>query len=50
MLEMICAIPENVGWVIVGAMSAFTAMMYWSLGKLIYRAIKSRLDDNYEAQ
>jgi hypothetical protein len=49
MLEMICAIPENVGWVMVGAAGAFALMMAVELGKIVYYAIRSRLDDEYDA-
>ena len=49
MLEMICAIPENVGWAIVGAMCAFTVMMAAALVKTICLAIRYRLDDEFEA-
>ena len=47
MLEMICAIPENVGWAIVGAMSAFTAMMVVALAKTVYLAIRCRVEDEF---
>ena len=49
MLELIYAIPENVGWALVGAAGAFTVMMAITLGKTIYRAIKCYLDEDYEA-
>lgn len=48
MLEMLCAIPENIGWVIVGAMGMLTAMMAVKVGKIIYIAIRDRLVDNEE--
>lgn len=34
MLELICAIPENVGWVIVGAMGAYAIVWAHKIGKL----------------
>ena len=34
MLEMIYAIPENVGWVIVGAMGTYALVWAHKLGKL----------------
>lgn len=34
MLELICNIPENVGWIIVGVVGTLCAVMIWKLGKL----------------
>ena len=48
MLKMICAIPENVGWMMVGALGMACVIMGWKVGKLIYIAIKERLEDNGE--
>ena len=48
MLEMICAIPEKVGWMIVGALGMACTIMGWKVGKLIYIAIKERLEDDEE--
>ena len=48
MLEMICAIPESIGWIIVGALGAYTSVAGWMLGKTIYLAIKERLEDDEE--
>ena len=48
MLEMICSIPENVGWVIVGAVGTLAVMMAVEVGKTIYQAIKCRVDDDCE--
>ena len=49
MLEMIYAIPENVGWVIVGAAGAFTAMVFVRFCKFITHVVKCNLDDTCEA-
>ena len=46
MLEMICAIPESVGWAIVGATGVVAVMMAVEVGKTIYRAIKSRVEED----
>lgn len=46
MLEMICAIPEEIGWVLVGFVGAFTLMMIIKLGKVIVEVIKERLEDD----
>ena len=48
MLEMICAIPENVGWMMVGALGMACVIMGWKVGKLIYIAIKERMEDDEE--
>lgn len=48
MLELICAIPENVGWMIVGAIGAYTSVVGWMVGKAIYLAIKERMEDDEE--
>lgn len=48
MLEMICAIPENVGWVLVGAAGAFAVMLAVDLAKTLYQAIKCQVDDEYD--
>ena len=48
MLEMIYTIPENVGWAIVGAMSAVTVMMVIAVAKTIYLAIRYRTDDEFD--
>ncbi len=46
MLEMICMIPEHIGWMIVGALGMACAVMGWKVGTLIYLAIKERLEDD----
>ena len=48
MLELICAIPENVGWMLVGAVGAYATVAGWMVGKAIYLAIKERLVDAQE--
>ncbi len=48
MLEMICAIPEYIGWIIVGATGAYASVAVWMLGKTIYLAIKERMEDDEE--
>lgn len=45
---MICAIPESVGWAIVGALGASAIMMAVALGRIIYRAIRYRVDDDFD--
>lgn len=48
MLEMICAIPEHIGWMLVGAVRAYATVAGWMLGKTIYLAIKERMEDDEE--
>lgn len=48
MLEIICAIPENIGWIIVGAVGMLTAIMAYKVGKVVYQAIKDRLTEEDE--
>jgi len=45
MLEMICAIPENIGWVMVGAAGMLCAVMLVKLGGVIVEAIKERREE-----
>ena len=40
MLEMICSIPENVGWIIVGAAGMLAMVMLVKLGKLFVQMWK----------
>ena len=46
MLEMICSIPENVGWIIVGATGMLAMVMLVKLGKLFVQMWK----DNHEEE
>jgi hypothetical protein len=45
MLEMICNIPENVGWVLVGAVGMCCVMALVALGWVCVEAIKERIED-----
>ena len=45
MLEMICAIPEEIGWALVGFTAAFCLMMMVKLGKLFVQMWKERHED-----
>lgn len=40
MLELLCAIPEEIGWALVGFTAAFTLMMAVKLGKLLVQMWK----------
>ncbi|MBO5730271.1 MAG: hypothetical protein J6R67_03660 [Treponema sp.] len=46
MLELICRIPNHIGWMMVGALSVACWVMSWKVGKLIYMAIKERMEDD----
>lgn len=48
MLEVICTIPENFGWMIVGALAVVAVMATVKLGKTIGEAIIERLCDEEE--
>ena len=45
MIEMLCRIPDHIGWMMVGATGALCAVMLVALGRTIYFAIKERLED-----
>lgn len=46
MLEMICKIPENIGWVMVGAVGMLGVVMLVKLGKIVVETIKARIAEN----
>ena len=48
MLKMICAIPEEIGWAIVGFVGVFTLIMVAKVVKVIVEAVKERVEDNEE--
>lgn len=50
MLELLCRIPDHIGWAIVGALSMLTAIMGVKVGQLIYTAIRDRLADDAECE
>lgn len=45
MLNLICSIPENIGWVIVGAMGMLTIIVAVKLGKLFVQMWKDYHED-----
>ena len=45
MLKMICVIPEEIGWVIVGFLGVFTLMMIAKVVKVFVEAVKERMED-----
>ena len=50
MMNLINAIPENIGWVMVGAVGMLCAVMLVKLGGIIVEAIKSRMEDEEECE
>jgi hypothetical protein len=45
MLEFICAIPEEIGWAIVGFTACLCVMMAVKVAKLIVRAVRERIEE-----
>lgn len=45
MLEMICAIPEHIGWVLVGAVGCLCVQMFGLLVGTCIQAIQERIED-----
>lgn len=45
MLKMICVIPEEIGWALVGFIGVFTLIMVAKVVKVIVEAIKERMED-----
>ena len=50
LLELICRIPDHIGWMLVGAVGAYASVAGWMVGKMIYKAIKERLEDDEECE
>ena len=50
MLELIYAIPENIGWVLVGVVGTLCAMMAYKLGKLFVQMWKDKREDDEECE
>lgn len=48
MLKMICVIPEEIGWALVGFIGVFTLIMAVKVVKVIVEAVKERMEDNKE--
>ena len=46
MLKIICAIPEEIGWALVGFIGVFTLIMVIKVVKVIVEAVKERMEDN----
>lgn len=48
MLEMICRIPDSIGWTMVGAMAMLCAVMLVRLGKILVQMWKDYHEDEAE--
>ena len=48
MMNLICASPEYIGWMLVGALGAYASVAGWMLGRTIYKAIVERFEDEDE--
>lgn len=49
MLEMLCAIPEEIGWVIVGAVGMLTVQMFFKLmNELVFSPIVCSIKKRWE--
>ena len=48
MLKIICAIPEEIGWALVGFIGVFALIMVAKVVKVIVEAVKERMEDNKE--
>lgn len=44
MLEMICAIPESIGWTIVGAMSMLALFLVVKVGSLLIQSVREHIE------
>ena len=50
MMNLICAIPENVGWALVGAVGMLCVVMLIKLGKIFVEMWKDWHEDEEEAE
>ena len=50
MLEFIGTIPNELGWGMVGFALAITVVVFVKIGKIVYKAIKMRLEDEREEE
>lgn len=44
MLEMICAIPESIGWTIVGATSMLALVLVVKVGSLLIQSVREHIE------
>ena len=48
LMNLICAIPENVGWVIVGAVGMLALEMFGLLVGTVVDMVRERMEDDEE--
>ena len=48
MLEMLCRIPDPIGWTLVGILAVANLFMMWQLGKIFYQMWKDRHEPEEE--
>ena len=46
MLEFLCAIPDHIGWMLVGALGAYAVMWAHKLGKLAVQMWRERHEED----
>ena len=46
MLELLCKIPDSIGWMLVGILSALCAVMLFNLGKILVQMWKERHEED----
>ena len=46
MMNFICAIPEEIGWAIVGFVACLCIMMAVKVAKTIVHAVRERIEEN----
>lgn len=50
MLELFCEIPDDIGWMLVGILSALCAVMLFNLGKILVQMWKDRHEEDNEEE
>lgn len=49
LMNAICAIPENIGWIIVGVAGSALALMAWKLGGVFVEMYRQYKEDKVES-
>lgn len=44
LIEMICNIPENIGWTIVGAISMLALVLVVKVGSLLIQSVREHIE------
>ena len=48
MLELLCKIPDHIGWMLVGILGTLCAVMLFNLGKILVQMRKDRQEEESE--